>query len=127
MVPPPIPELREVLPNAKGVKLVILIDLDNWGFDPLSQPLLDKHVQHWLIKNAKNIYIWCFYQQKVRDYVTNKELFDRLAQNQSISSVPPSLFEVFSKHNHLRFSPCGFHKQATDTAILQTCELLATV
>jgi len=119
-------ELKEVLPCAKGVKLFILVDLDNWGFEDLLAPQPDSaKTSNWLLKNANSIYLWCFYQNKKRDYVANTDVFDRLSQNQFFANNGNSVFETFSKLRHLRFSSCGFRKQATDLSILQTCQLLA--
>jgi hypothetical protein len=116
-------ELKHVVPQSKGCKMFVLVDMDNWGLRQMSKPL-DVKVT-WLKKKVDNIYFWCFYGAGYRDYLDQdaRTIFDRVNGDDWLE-IQNSVFGLLKKGNHIRLSPTGYHKQSADLSILNVVKML---
>lgn len=117
-------ELKQVVPASKGCKLFVLLDLDNWGFAPLTKPM--DASQAFLKKAAGSMYMWGFYGSGFRDYLEEhpRSIFDKITTQDEWLEVQNSAFGLMKKNSHIRLSPTGYHKQSADLSILNMVKML---
>jgi hypothetical protein len=113
-------EYKNAIPNMKGCKFAILVDLDNIGLDMFLQATAKKDF-------LNDGFLWCFYGGGYRKHLEKKYLpvFDALDKNDKSTTdeLLGTVFEKYKLENHLRFSICGWKDQSADKAILKTLSL----
>eukprot|EP01001_Neometanema_parovale_P007497 NODE_3799_length_1161_cov_51.097303_g3613_i0.p1 GENE.NODE_3799_length_1161_cov_51.097303_g3613_i0~~NODE_3799_length_1161_cov_51.097303_g3613_i0.p1 ORF type:complete len:367 (+),score=50.98 NODE_3799_length_1161_cov_51.097303_g3613_i0:60-1103(+) len=101
----------------RGCKVVILLDIDNWGFEFMAR-------KEKCVRLPPDVFFWCFYGAGI-EHVAGLALeqinFSELATQ---SQIKTTIFSEAESNKRLQFSPAGGHKQAADLAILETVSLL---
>jgi hypothetical protein len=119
-------EFKHIVTHATDCKMFIFVDMDNWGLGYMGNPVLTKSLS-WIKNGINNTYLWCFHGAGYRDFLdqNGKTLFDKIVGDEWLE-IQNSIFGLFKKRNHIRFSPTGYHKQSADLSILNVVKLLTT-
>ena len=99
--------------------MVVLLDIDNWGFESLATEPAAK------TRLPEDCFFWLFYGAGFEAFWSlDLETADWAAYGKRRGAVDKTLFADLQQRQRLWFSPAGGHKQAADLAILQTVALL---
>eukprot|EP00667_Euglena_gracilis_P019004 EG_transcript_20293 len=103
----------------KGCRTVVLLDVDNWGFDELSKEPKSAS------RLPEDCFFWCFYGSGFEmHHGIDLEVVDFSEYAQKQGLVFETLLCDLQNRRRIWFSPAGGHSQAADMAILQTVALL---
>lgn len=129
-------ELRNMVKQAgKRCKTIVLLDLDNWGWDQWGSCNKKSSTKLKADDNLSDIFCWAFYGGGFLSHLPSeedKELFMKWenqilkcqTNNAHNTTSEISIFEYFLKNNTLRLSPTGWADQSADLAIRKMCKLL---
>eukprot|EP00998_Keelungia_sp_KM082_P007521 NODE_3716_length_860_cov_59.229195_g3693_i0.p1 GENE.NODE_3716_length_860_cov_59.229195_g3693_i0~~NODE_3716_length_860_cov_59.229195_g3693_i0.p1 ORF type:complete len:232 (-),score=7.65 NODE_3716_length_860_cov_59.229195_g3693_i0:45-740(-) len=110
-------EIVSASPKMSGCECIVLLDIDNWGYAPLSLTEAGNI--------GSNVFVWCFHGLGFEKHHRTD-----LGQVDWTRHVPPragakrckpprrSYFAALSQSGRLHFSPCAGSDQAADEAIL---------
>jgi len=112
-------EILRVAPLMKRCRVVVLLDIDNWGLDPLAKrPRAN-------LRLPDDCFFWCFYGlgfEKFEGVDLGGVDFAAYAARHGV--VGNTVFTELQQSKRVWFSPAGGHSQAADEAIIKTVAVL---